>query len=912
MHGRAAEVDRIARFLDLVVTGARGFALRGEPGIGKTTLWRHALSTWRARGGRVLSARPAQEEAALSMSTLLDLLPAAGLHPRMADPDGDPLVAGRAVHAALAEELRRGPVLLAVDDVQWLDAASARAMRYALRRLEDRPLGVLTTIRTTPAVPDPLDLPSQWSPDRVDAIDLGPLGLDETRRIVGQVVSAISPRLLRRIHDVSGGNPLFALELARGLPQGSPGGPAGQDVGLPRSLSHAVGARLENVPDTVLPLLHVVSALGRTTVAQVREFLPEQEIEPLVLAADRLGILTVGPDLELRFSHPMVGSVVYERMHPLTRTALHARLAAHTSDPDLRARHLGLSAERPDGDVADALAAAAERAAARGAGAAAAELGEMAVRLTPDGRGDAGHRYRLALVRYLVAAGEMARALDVADRLIAGLPPGATRARAHVLRAQLESDDTEAGEAHLMQALADAADDAELRGQVLDQLGWLRGVFRGDLAAGIECAREALAIARGGDDPEFEMSAAAGLSNLETLAGHPRPDLMARAVEIEDAVGRPPMWSGPRVLLAEQLLWQGDLTTARTLLQEAVAEADRRRHERWRPYSLYDLAAVEGAAGNLVLADELLHKAVESARDCEDAHVESWIFYRLALVATWLGRAEDARSAARRRLDAALRHGQRPGVARARSVLGLLALSEGDPATAATELVAAVEALTQMGLRHAGAVPAVPDAIEALTLAGDVDAAERLLVDTLRPQAAAVGSRWVDAAVVRAAGTVALGRGEPAAADLLDEAAAAFECLGFRPDAARASLLRGRALVRLGRRTAAADCLAGARDAFAAMSATLWLQQAVDELERVAPGRSTGALTATERRVAALVASGRKNKDVARELFVSVATVEAHLTRIFRKLGIASRSELVALVATGAVAIDGDDAPRRG
>ena len=502
----------------------------------------------------------------------------------------------------------------------------------------------------------------------------------------------------------------------------------------------------------------------------------------------------------------------------------------------------------------------------------------------------------------------MSRALELADRLVAELPPGPGRAEARVERAQLEDDDLETGETLLVLALEDAGDDAPLRGRVLDQLGWLRGIFRGDLPAGIACAREALGIAERVGDRDFQMSAAAGLSNMETLAGNPRPELMLQAVALEDEIGRPPLWCGPRVLRAEQLLWAGDLPAARTLLEAAVADAARRNHERWRPYSLYDLASVESAAGNLTLADALLADALEVARDCEDPHVESWIFYRFALAKTWLGRAEEARAAARRRLESAVRRGERPGIARTRSVLGLLALSEGDAAAAAAELAASARLLGEMGFAHPGAIPALPDAIEALALAGDRDQAGALL-EQLEDQAGRAGGAWTLAALGRARGIVSYARGEAdAAVELLDAAVSAFAALGFRPDSARALLLEGRALVRAGRRTAAADAFAQARIAFAGMGAALWEARAAEHLERAAPGRVAGELTPAESRIAALVTQGATNREIGETLFMSVASVEAHLTRTYRKLDIGSRSELTRLVADGSVTLSGSAA----
>ena len=204
-----------------------------------------------------------------------------------------------------------------------------------------------------------------------------------------------------------------------------------------------------------------------------------------------------------------------------------------------------------------------------------------------------------------------------------------------------------------------------------------------------------------------------------------------------------------------------------------------------------------------------------------------------------------------------------------------------------------------MGYRNPGAFPVLPDAIEALALSGDQAAAEALLA-RLEQEAEAIASPWALAAAERARGTLALARGSPGdAAALLRSAADAFERLGCAPDAARAVLLHGRALLRAGRRAHAADALADARRRFAAIGAPLWEARATAELERAAPGRARGELTPTERRIAGLVAEGRRNREIGQALFMSVATVEAHLTRTYRKLGIRSRSELARRVADG-------------
>jgi DNA-binding NarL/FixJ family response regulator len=147
---------------------------------------------------------------------------------------------------------------------------------------------------------------------------------------------------------------------------------------------------------------------------------------------------------------------------------------------------------------------------------------------------------------------------------------------------------------------------------------------------------------------------------------------------------------------------------------------------------------------------------------------------------------------------------------------------------------------------------------------------------------------------------LALAAGDPGAAiDPLQRAGATFERLGHRPDAARAVLAQGRALLMAGHRVHAARALTEARGRFAEISAPLWEARAAEQLERAAPGSAGGRLSEAERQVAALAIRGLKNREIAEALFMAVATVEAHLTRLYRKLGIRTRSELARLVAEG-------------
>jgi DNA-binding NarL/FixJ family response regulator len=343
-------------------------------------------------------------------------------------------------------------------------------------------------------------------------------------------------------------------------------------------------------------------------------------------------------------------------------------------------------------------------------------------------------------------------------------------------------------------------------------------------------------------------------------------------------------------------LWAGDLPGARTLLEETRAAAARSGLALKELQYLYDLGLVECAAGNLDAADRAVARAVEAAIDADNMWSERLLLYARSLVDAWLGRADEARAAATRLIDETGSLGMDKAVPRGLSVLGLLALSEGDAEGGARDLAEAARRREEMGVRHPGAEPELADAVEALAVAGELDAATDLM-GRLQRRAEAVDSPWPLAAATRARGALLLARGDGAeAATLLHEAATHFDRLGFRPDAERARLLEGRAILRDGRRSQAAEVLATARDGFAAIGAPLWEARAVEELERVSPGRASGDLTPTEGRIAALVAEGLKNREIAERLFLSVATVEAHLTRIYRKLGIRSRSDLTRLV----------------
>src|SRR5689334_14914252 len=301
MVGRESERSRLTAFIEALPRGVRAFEIRGDPGIGKTTLWRLGVQECEAAGFTVLMTRAAEEEMPLGMAGLVDLFEHVDADAGALVADDNPFSRGRAVLAALRGLSASRPVVVAIDDLQWLDQASARALRYALRRLEEEPVGVLATLRLMPDGDDPLLLASTLPPGRGDTLLLGPLGIGSLRRMLSQTVTAISRPMLLRIHEVSGGNPLYAIELARGLADDErvathPGG-----LPLPDSVQAAIEYRLESVTPEVVALLEAVSALGNTSVRELRQALPEADTDALLGEAEQQGLLIVEEDLRVRW-----------------------------------------------------------------------------------------------------------------------------------------------------------------------------------------------------------------------------------------------------------------------------------------------------------------------------------------------------------------------------------------------------------------------------------------------------------------------------------------------------------------------------------------------------------------------------------------------------------------------------------
>ena len=905
--GREDEVRRLHQFVEGVSDGASALALLGEAGIGKTVLWRAGIDRAEAAGYRVVATRCAETETPLAFGGLADLfdnafaevvdeLPPAqrealavaiGLEaPREAGPDGVTLP--RAFTAGLRLLAGNAPVLVAVDDVQWLDAPSERTLSFAVRRLGDARIGVLVTQR---GKGHPLDL-ARALEERHDEVVVGPLRIGALHQLVRSRLGMRIPRpLLARVHEASGGNPLFALEFARAVADRTTPGP----LPVPSSLEELVRERVATYSAEIRPLLAVAAVARRPTLRLLQQTVADAD--RLLDAAIVAGAVTLGDDRVVRFSHPLLATAIYSELLPGRRRALHGQVGEVVDGVEERARHLALASAGPDAGVARLLDEAAARARARGAPDAAADLAQLGLRLTPPSDSDEHAERMLALAGYLADAGRAGDVRARLDELLACDLTGPLRARALLIRSYAEGDFDERAR-FIDEAIEHAVDDAALHAQLLMIAGH-RQMLREDLVAAEPLARQALAEAEAVGDPKLLATILVSVAYIAAVAGWPESDLLERrAIELSDTHGVLPRTVPPRVALAGLRLAVGDLASARRLLEGELDAIRRSGRDYDRRGCLLELAELELYAGNWARAEAYADEAWELVFDGGDQSVELVEHFR-ALLAAHRGHVDEARRRVAHNVDRGEPLHWSYLAALNRWTLGFLELSLGEPARASELLADVADRLGSNRLLRGGTRLAAADAVEAFVGIGRLDDAQAVL-DRFEHHATA-DDVWAASAGLRGRALLLLARGDTdASRDAAFEAAAGFEAAGFPFDRGRSLLVAGDALRRLGERRHAAEQLKAARRVFSELGAELWVERAERELRRASPRpRRDRELTSAERRVAALVAAGRTNREVAAQLFTTVGTVEVHLTRIYRKLGIRSRTELARRVAEG-------------
>jgi DNA-binding CsgD family transcriptional regulator len=658
---------------------------------------------------------------------------------------------------------------------------------------------------------------------------------------------------------------------------------------VPESLDALVRARLDGLPGETHEALLLACTHGRLPPDQ----LDADTLEPAF--ADNVIELADGV---IRFTHPLLASALYQDASPSARRHAHERLAEIVDDPLAHARHRALAAQEPDAELASELEEAAALALARGAPIVAAELCEHAVRATPAEAHADRVRRGIATARAHLAAGEGVRPRAIALELAAAAPPGATRAEALALLADLSPFDSAV--ALLEEALREAEGHPALQASLHRLLAGFGRFTRGRRWAKGH-ARAAIALAEQlGDEPLLAV-ATAGLAIIRFDLGHAdAPRLADHAHELAIACGDKEAELKASLALAQVLVWSVSTNRARTLL-EAQYHYWRDRNERMGTDALWYLAMIELWAGRWPLAAEY----AEQVRRVGEQYdlVTPLQFFPGALVAAHQGDLEQARELARRGRELAREQGAFLGGLEA--IEGAVDLWTGNLVPAAAWFATAEERADSAEWREPNLRWWRADHVEALLELDRADDAV-VLLDGWEEDAVRVGRAWVLAHVARCRGLIAAARGD------VDEALVALEAAVTKHDAVDDSFGGARALLALGvvRRRArqkrpAREAIESALARFEALGAMGWAERARAELGQIGGRLRVEGLTAAEQRVAALVADGQTNREVAAALFLAERTVASHLTRVYAKLGVRSRTELARKLRASDLALEG-------
>jgi DNA-binding CsgD family transcriptional regulator len=884
---------------------SRALVLRGSAGIGKTLLLDYAVQ--QASGFQVLHYTGVESEAELPFAGLQALLGPLLVHlPEIPEPQARALRGALALEAIattnrlavdagalslLGVAAERVPLLVVVDDAHWLDRPSAEALTFAARRLTAESLALLFAVRESEGADLGVALPT---------IELEPLEVAASTELLHERFgSTIDTKVARHLAEATGGNPLALLEVAALLDEGERLGrePLPDHLPASESVERTVRRALRGLPPEARRALLVAAASDSPTGADLAA------LEP----AEDAGLVRIHAG-SVAFRHPLVRSAVYHAASADERRAAHRALAdalTGKEDADRRAWHLAAATEGPDESVAAALEAAASRFAERGGQASASRALERAAELSEDD--DACARRLHAAGRAAEhGAGDLERAVVLAERaLTRGRDPG-VRAAARVLVLQAnEWRGVPFNDVEVESEAESLAPFEPVRASLLLFVSNQAAVRRLELERALRVARRSVEIsasddANGPDEDHLEpwMAEVAG-GNRSQLAFILL--LLGRPAEADAAIQRVP-WGHPARLSLNCDTYLERYDEARSNIEREL-RSSRRTGDVWDEMWLSrSLAFVDFLEGRFPAARA---GAARSLGMAESIGVPALIAFNLALLARLAaveGRESEAREHAAR-ADELAQRGLENRLLRAQLqvTLGFLELGLGRPLAAIEKLRPVADLAERHGVREPGVLPYAPDLIEAYARAGEHEAATRELAK-LAEIAGAVDRRWALAAVARLHGL--LGQDD----DLDEHFGAALELheqgAGSPFERARTELLYGERLRRAKRRVEAREHLRSAVELFDELGAAPWSEQARRELR--ASGESISRrdptapekLTPQELQIALQVAEGKTNRDVAAALFLSPKTVEFHLTRVYRKLNIHSRAELVRLFSS--------------
>jgi DNA-binding CsgD family transcriptional regulator len=851
----------------------------------------------------VLVARPGKSEARLPFAGLIDLcehvepadlaalpapqrqaLEAALLRAEPVDASAHAGAVEFGFVAALRALAARAPLVIAVDDLQWLDRSSADVLAFAARRLRDVDVGFLLARRPA-RIPD---VERALAPGSLIRVKLGALSLGAVRRMLWEQLGlTLSRGLLQRIVDVTQGNPLFALEIGRSLLEQGISLDT-EEIPLPVSVEEIVGTRVARLSGDVATVLLAIALSDDLEVATLSSIVGPEALDDAL----HEGVVVIEGG-RLRAAHPLLAAVASRRSRPSERRELHRALASVMADGQLRILHEAFARTGADEDLAGELSAGAREASARGGRPQAVQLARHALRLTPARSAAHGERV-LGLATALYEAGELQALTKLLSEELASLPAGAMRARARLLLAEGHgSRSLDDADGQLELALIEAGDDPGLGAYLMAKRA--ANAAAGRVAQMRDAEAWALEALHAADRSEVERVALYALAWARALTGQSVDELCTRS-QVESDAGAY-IAASPERVAAQRRVWLGQMPEARLALARLLALADERGEEASYVLVRLHVCELELRAGEWDAAGSLLDEWAESSN--RELTFRPQYQRCRALLAAGRGQEAETLRWANDAIGRAQQAGSRWDELEARRARGIAALGVGAPDRAAQDLAAVWEHTQREGVLELGAFPVAPELVEALVEL-DRSADARAVMRRLAELAKRHEHPWAIAATKRC--RALLGPRSEKTAALLREAADDFERLGLMFDAARSMLALGKRERRAKHWRAARDALDSAAASFERLGSPGWVELARAEQRRV-PGRrrgSDGELTPTERRVVQLAASGLANKQIATTLFVTVHTVEVHLARAYAKLGVRSRAQLAAHLAADA------------
>ncbi|RYP83894.1 helix-turn-helix transcriptional regulator [Nocardioides guangzhouensis] len=890
--GRGTLLDGVRRSL----AAGRAVVLHGAPGAGRSAVLDELETAAASAGTTVLRVGGAASEQGLAWAALQDFWDQAPAELVAALPSGDAALREGLVGAPTDEETGHrvgrawlhllegmadaGPVLVLIDDAHWVDEPSVRAVVYAGRRLVDR-------VGFVAAVGD--EVPEMPGLARVDPIEVGPLAATDLVALL--TTHGLTPAVAQRVAAESGGVPSLALALAGAL--GEHPSVQGRPRPTPPSIARMLRERLSTQPDDVrTTLLHAALLLRPTTRLLVRAGLDDAEAH--LRQATRAGLVVVD-DEAVRFTPAALAQVAAEAVPAAERAATHRRLAVAAPSTNERLRHEALAAPGPDAELAGRLADGAGDALRRGARELAAELFLLAADHGPAEL----HAERTEWLACAIEAGAPGNHADLVYRAMddfdfADAEPG-QRVRVRLALVELAGTGRSAIDEVLTAALADAGDDPLLVANVLLQRARLHLMESRPLEVERNVV-EAVRIIRRTGDEEAEAMALPLLAVTRRWTGAGDHDeVLARAV----ALPQPPtpglVHTTPRYMAARFALYDDRLDEAWSRFLALLAQVESGAGQD----TVHVLRCLVEVGVRLGRCREALEYAARAARVAERFDLDpqaSWFISAVAELAG--GDLERARTLAAQGVAVCDERGDIRYLQRHLLVQGqvLLRLGAAGDAVAALTRVRAIE--RENGISDPTVNRWQAELVTALVATGDLDEAAAVAAEAHARLDGRPGAEGTRAQLLRAEAGLHTARGDLDRADvLLDEAAATFERLGMRVDLGRALLGRGYVERRRRRVAAAREAHLAAYTLFREIHAEPWAAQAQRALE---PARAEPAvgddpaalLTDTEARVAREVADGASNREIAERLYLSVKTVEATLTRIYRKLEVRSRTQL--------------------